>query len=151
MSLPLEKEMQRALDHDLWLLRQSMAQEEPSLVEQGAYVVPARFYLPKLKMSLEIWEEARLRARDEIPKSLQSPYAKERVRGSLDSVAEVAKVAPEARRYWLLDRIHSLMGQAIEILENEGRPSGPPSNLKLVKTRGEREGQNEDEDDSHLL
>jgi hypothetical protein len=140
-TLPLHDELTEALQKDLWLIREAMAEEEPNLDDAGFYVVPARFYMPKLKMSLTTWEDAVLHAKTEIPKSVKFDAKQAARLGTVNSVAEVAKVAPEARRFWLVDLVHNLMSQAIEILENEGRPqpAAPPDlSLKPMRREGWR-------------
>src|SRR5258708_4270186 len=97
-TLPLADAMQSALDHDLWLLREAMSQEEPTLDHQGEYVIPARFYLPELKEGLEHWQIAIAQAKAEVPKLLHHKLKIASIHATTGT-EDVAIIAPEVRRY----------------------------------------------------
>lgn len=135
-ELPLEQELREALHNDLWLLRREMEQgpeveETPPAID---YQPPARFFLPLLHAALEKWDEGRGQAQTEVPKSLHWKLKLSAMRDP-NWLDNVAKDEPEVRRYWLVDRLSFLMQQAIEILENEGRPQARIVLPNLTKMR----------------
>lgn len=134
-SLPLEQELNDALYRDLWTLRRAMLADPPTGDDTGYVLPPAHHYLPLLREACAQWTDAQAVARAEIPKAQEHEIKLEGFQG-VNPVYEVAQRAPEVRRYWLVQSVGFLLSQAIEILENEGRPQSPPKSLPpLAKHR----------------
>ena len=132
MSLPLEEELNTALYHDLWIVRHAMGTAPQG--DDASYVPPSHRYLPILREACAKWAEGQEQARIEIPPDVERDLMMESHR-SVNPVHEIAMLAPEMRRYWLVSRMFLLLNATIELLENEGRPMKPAEMLKLVKAR----------------
>lgn len=133
-DLPIQKDIRDALQINMWLLREAMANDPVTYDHQGEPIIPAHFYLPILKKAVAAWNEALIEAKDEVPYRLHHKLKMANMHAATGT-EEVARTEPEVRRYYLLDLIHNLMKQAVEMLESEGKPPLPAPNLKLGKMR----------------